>query len=181
MRKAPNFTLYDETGQRVSLSQYRGKAVILAFIDAECQTLCPLTTEAMLDAKRSLGPAASKVQLLGINVNWKSKQIDDVLNFTQLHGLTGQWHFLTSSSLPALEKVWTAYGVNEKALIADDTNDIDHVAAVDLIDPQGRLRTVFTTQTAYAAIPQFVSSSRRMCRSCCPASRRLIRTTPIRR
>jgi protein SCO1/2 len=155
IRPAPSFTLTDETGHQVTLKQFRGKAVILAFIDAECQTLCPLTTEAMLDAKRSLGAAGKDVQLLGINVNWKSTQIDDVLNYTELHGLTRQWHFLTSSSLPALEKAWKSYGVNEQALIADDTNNIDHVAAVDLIDPQGRWRTVFTTQTAYAAIPQF--------------------------
>lgn len=154
-KPAPNFTLTDERGRPVSLSQYRGRAVILAFIDAECQTLCPLTTEAMLDAKRSLGAAGRDVQLLGINVNWKSKQIDDVLNYTEAHGLTGQWHFLTSSSLPRLERIWKAYGVNERALIADDTNNIDHVAAVYVIGPQGRVRKLYTTQSSYAAIPQF--------------------------
>jgi cytochrome oxidase Cu insertion factor (SCO1/SenC/PrrC family)/thiol-disulfide isomerase/thioredoxin len=154
-KPAPNFTLTDETGRQVSLEQYRGKAVILAFIDAECQTLCPLTTTAMLDAKRSLGPAGKDVQLLGVNVNWKSTQIDDVLNYTRLHGLLGQWHFLTSSSLPQLERIWKEYGVNEKSLIADDTNNIDHVAAVDVIDPRGDLRTVYTTQSSYSAIPQF--------------------------
>jgi cytochrome oxidase Cu insertion factor (SCO1/SenC/PrrC family)/thiol-disulfide isomerase/thioredoxin len=155
LAKAPPFTLIDETGRRIRLSQYRGKVVILGFIDAECQTICPLTTQAMLDAKRSLGRAGKDVQLLGIDANYKSTQIEDVANYTSLHGLTGEWHFLTSPSLPRLERVWTAYGVNEKALIDADSNAIDHVAAVYIIDPQGRLRVTFVTDSSYSSIPQF--------------------------
>jgi cytochrome oxidase Cu insertion factor (SCO1/SenC/PrrC family)/thiol-disulfide isomerase/thioredoxin len=150
---APQFKLTDETGQPVSLRQYRGKVVILGFVDAECETICPLTTAAMLDAKRSLGPAGKDVQLVGVDVNWKSTQILDVLNYTTLHGLAGQWHFLTGS-LPQLQRVWTAYKVNEKSLIDEDSNAIDHVPAIYVIDPQGRIRTTYTTDDSYAAIPQ---------------------------
>jgi cytochrome oxidase Cu insertion factor (SCO1/SenC/PrrC family)/thiol-disulfide isomerase/thioredoxin len=155
LAQAPGFTLVDETGQQISLKQYRGKVVILGFIDAECQTICPLTTQAMLNAKRSLGAAGKDVQLLGIDANYKSTQIEDVANYTSLHGLTGQWHFLTSTSLPQLERVWSAYGVNEKALMDEGSNAIDHVAAVYIIDPQGRLRVTFVTQSSYSSIPQF--------------------------
>ncbi len=157
----------------MSLKQYRGKAVILAFIDAECQTLCPLTTTAMLDAKRSLGPAGKDVQLLGINVNWKSTQIDDVLNYTRLHGLTRRMALPDELVPAAAGAVWKEYGVNEKSLIADDTNNIDHVAAVYVIDPQGGVRTLFTTQNSYSAIPQFgqLLAAGRLA-SCCRAIRR---------
>jgi cytochrome oxidase Cu insertion factor (SCO1/SenC/PrrC family)/thiol-disulfide isomerase/thioredoxin len=154
---APGFTLSDQTGRSVSLSQYRGKVVILGFVDAECQTICPLTTQAMLDAKAALGKAGDKVQLLGVNANWKSIQIDDVLNYTDLHGMSGRWQFLTGS-LPQLESVWSAYGLNELAHPPPGTtpsSEIDHVAGVYLIDPQGRLRYVFTTYPSYSAIPQF--------------------------
>jgi cytochrome oxidase Cu insertion factor (SCO1/SenC/PrrC family)/thiol-disulfide isomerase/thioredoxin len=154
VRRAPNFTLVGQTGQRVSLSQYRGKAVILAFVDAECQTICPLTTQAMVDAKADLGKAGDQLQLLGVNANWKSTQIDDVLNYTELHGMTGSWQFATGSA-PQLERVWKAYGVDEKALVSPDDNEIDHVAALYVIDPQGRERVLFTTYPSYASIPQF--------------------------
>jgi cytochrome oxidase Cu insertion factor (SCO1/SenC/PrrC family)/thiol-disulfide isomerase/thioredoxin len=154
---APGFTLSDQSGRAVSLSQYRGKVVILGFVDAECQTICPLTTQAMLDAKAALGKAGSQVQLLGVNANWKSIQIDDVLNYTDLHGMSGRWQFLTGS-LPQLDRVWTAYGLNELSHPPPGTtpsSEIDHVAGVYLIDPQGRLRYVFTTYPSYSAIPQF--------------------------
>lgn len=153
-RLAPDFTLTDQSGKRVSLSQYRGKAVILAFVDAECQTICPLTTQAMLDAKRDLGSAGKQVQLLGVNANWKSTQIDDVLNYTELHGMVGAWQFATGSATE-LEHVWKAYGVDEKALVTKADNEIDHVAALYVIDPQGRERAVFTTYPSYASVPQF--------------------------
>jgi len=153
-KPAPNFTLTDETGHQISLRQYRGKVVVLAFIDAECETICPLTTQAMLDAKASLGAAGKDVQLLGVNANWKSHQIEDVLTFTQLHGLTGQWHFLTGDDAE-LEHVWNLYHVNEQTLIDEDSNAIDHVAALYVIDQKGRLRRLYLTQSSYSAIPQF--------------------------
>jgi cytochrome oxidase Cu insertion factor (SCO1/SenC/PrrC family)/thiol-disulfide isomerase/thioredoxin len=154
-KTAPNFTLYDQTGRKISLSQYRGKVVILSFVDAECQTICPLTTQAMLDAKHSLGAAAKHVQLLGVNANWKSNQINDVLTYTELHGMSGQWNFLTGNP-NQLGKVWSAYGVNEfRHEDEQNSNDINHVAATYLISAQGKLERVFLTQTNYAAIPQF--------------------------
>ena len=125
----PGFTLTDETGRRVSLSDYRGKVVILSFIDAECQTICPLTSTAMLDAKQALGGAGKDVQLLAVNANWRSIQVEDVLNYTDLHGMGRRWPSLTGS-LPQLSRVWTEYGLNEYALAKKeklDTDLIDHV------------------------------------------------------
>lgn len=151
-RPAPNFRLTDETGQSVSLRQYRGKVVLLSFTDDECQTICPLTTQAMVDAKRSLGPAGKDVQLLGVNANWRSTQIQDVAAYTQLHGLIGQWHFLTGR-LAQLQRVWDAYGVGGD--INARSNLIDHTPALFVIDPQGRLRQAYLTYSSYAAIGQF--------------------------
>src|SRR5579875_113591 len=64
---APDFTLTDQFDRRVSLSSFRGKVVLLAFNDAECTTVCPLTTTAMVDAQRMLGAAGSRVALLGVD------------------------------------------------------------------------------------------------------------------
>ncbi len=66
---APAFTLTDQFGKKVSLRVFRGKVVVLSFNDPECTTICPLTTTAMLEAKKLLGPAAANVQLLGVGAN----------------------------------------------------------------------------------------------------------------
>jgi cytochrome oxidase Cu insertion factor (SCO1/SenC/PrrC family)/thiol-disulfide isomerase/thioredoxin len=148
-KPAPDFTLSDQSGQPVSLDSYRGKVVMLAFNDSECTTLCPLTTTAMLDAKRMLGRAGSQVQLLGVDADPKATSIQDVLSYSQLHGMLGHWRFLTGS-LAQLKHVWREYGVQA----AVERGLISHTPALFMIDPQGRLRKLYLTQQSYSAVPQ---------------------------
>jgi cytochrome oxidase Cu insertion factor (SCO1/SenC/PrrC family) len=60
-------------------------------------TVCPLTTQAMLDAKAMLGAAGARVQLLGIDANPKATSLEDVLSYSELHGMLHSWHFLTGA------------------------------------------------------------------------------------
>jgi cytochrome oxidase Cu insertion factor (SCO1/SenC/PrrC family) len=146
---APDFTLTDQFGQPVSLSSYRGKVVILAFNDSECSSVCPLTTTALVDAKTMLGAAASQVQLLGINANPKDTSIEDVLSYSQLHGMLYQWRYLTGS-LSQLQTVWKDYSIG----VTVNENQIDHEPAIFVINQQGRLAKLYLTQLAYSAVPQ---------------------------
>ncbi len=148
-KPAPDFTLSDQSGQPVSLDSYRGKVVMLAFNDSECTTICPLTTTAMLDAKRMLGRAGSQVQLLGVDADPKATSIQDVLSYSQLHGMLGHWRFLTGS-LAQLKQVWREYGVQA----AVERGLISHTPALFIIDPEGRLRQLYLTQQSYSAVPQ---------------------------
>jgi cytochrome oxidase Cu insertion factor (SCO1/SenC/PrrC family) len=146
---APNFTLTDQFGQPVSLSSYRGKVVILTFNDSECTSVCPLTTTALVDAKAMLGAAASQVQLLGINANPRDTSIEDVLSYSELHGMLYQWRYLTGS-LSQLQTVWKDYSIG----VTVNQNQIDHEPAVFVINQQGRLAKLYLTQLAYSAVPQ---------------------------
>lgn len=149
-KPAPGFTLTNQSGKSVSLKQFRGKVVVLAFVDSQCTTVCPLTTVSMVNAKRALGPkAASQIQLLGIDANPTATALSDVQAYTKAHGMTGQWDFLTAP-LPHLKSVWKAYGVS----VAIVNGAIDHTPALFVIDPQGNERTVFMTQLAYATVGQ---------------------------
>src|SRR5689334_7359311 len=147
-RRAPNFSLADQFGHRVSLSDFRGKVVLLAFEDSVCTTICPLTTTSMVQAKRLLG-SASHVALLGIDANPQATRIRDVRRYSVVHGLMNKWHFLTAS--PArLKRVWKAYGIAAQV----EHGQIDHTPALFEIDPSGRLRKVYVTQMSYATVDQ---------------------------
>ena len=148
-RVAPDFTLSDQFGQRVSLHSFRGKVVILAFNDSECTTECPLTTSAMLDAKAMLGAAGSRVQLLGIDANPAATSLEDVWAYSELHGMQHAWRFLTGSR-PELTKVWRQYGVQA----AVERGQITHTPALFVIDSKGREARVYITQMSYSAIGQ---------------------------
>jgi cytochrome oxidase Cu insertion factor (SCO1/SenC/PrrC family) len=148
-RVAPGFTLTDQFGRPVSLSSFRGKVVILAFNDAECTTICPLTTTALVDAKDMLGAAASQVQLVGVDANPKATEVEDVLSYSQLHGMTYQWQYLTGS-LAQLQSVWKAYSVG----VTISQNQTDHEPAIFVINQQGKIAKLYLTQLAYSAVPQ---------------------------
>jgi cytochrome oxidase Cu insertion factor (SCO1/SenC/PrrC family) len=147
---APGFTLRDQQGRLTSLAEFRGKVVVLTFIDPYCTQICPLTTQSMVEALRELGPAAAqRVQLLGIDANPLKTQVSDVAAYTRAHELQGRWRFLTGSRAQ-LERVWHDYHV----YVAAVNDDIDHEAIVYLIDGRGRERNVYSTPMSFADVSQ---------------------------
>lgn len=145
---APGFTLRDQQGRLTSLAQFRGKIVLLTFIDPECHQICPLTTQSMVQAVKMLGPrAASQIQLLGVDANPLKTKIADVADYTHTHELEGRWRFLTGP-LPQLKRIWRAYHV----YVAVGKGDIEHTAVVFLIDRNGYERNLFTTPMSYEDI-----------------------------
>jgi cytochrome oxidase Cu insertion factor (SCO1/SenC/PrrC family) len=147
---APGFSLTDQSGAPVTLRQFRGKAVVLAFVDSRCTNVCPLTTWSMTQAVAMLGPAAARnVQLLGIDANPDAIRVADVRAYSQAHGMMSSWDFLTGSA-GQLAAVWRAYHV----YVAASHGNIDHEPAIYLIDPDGRERTLYLTQMAYAGTAQ---------------------------
>jgi cytochrome oxidase Cu insertion factor (SCO1/SenC/PrrC family) len=148
-RSAPDFRLENQFGQPMSLSQFRGKVVMLSFEDSECTTVCPLTTQSMVEAKQLLGAAGDKVQLLGIDANPDATSVADVLSYSRVHGMVNQWDFLTGS-LAQLKSAWRAYQIE----VQIEQGQIDHTPALFVIDQQGRERKLYLTQMAYSSVGQ---------------------------
>jgi len=147
--RAPDFTLSDQFGATVSLHSFHGRVVILAFTDSQCTTVCPLTTTAMLGAKRLLGPAGARVALLGIDANPQARSLGDVRAYSEAHGLTHAWQFLTGGPTQ-LERVWRAYNIE----VAVEHGQIDHTPALYVIGPNRSLAKVYLTQMSYASVQQ---------------------------
>src|SRR5487761_1479159 len=146
---APDFRLTNQFGQPMSLSQFRGKVVMLGFEDSECTTVCPLTTQAMLQAKQLLGAAGNQVQLLGVDANPKATSVADVLSYSRAHGMVNQWDFLTGS-LAQLKSVWGTYHI----AVQIEQGQIDHTPALYVINQQGREQKLYLTQMAYSSVGQ---------------------------
>ena len=129
------------------MHHFRGKAVVLAFVDSQCTTICPLTTATLTSARDDLGAAASRVQLLGINANPLATSVAAVHAYSQAHDLLYRWNFLTGSK-QRLSAVWRDYHVYAAAI----ASKIDHDPIVFVIDPNGRERAIFHTAMSYASI-----------------------------
>ena len=139
---APDFTLTDQFGHQVTLSSLRGHEVVLAFIDARCKTLCPLTAQIMYDAKVRLGAsAASQVDLIAINANPTATSITAVQSWSINHGMLHQWLFLTGTA-QQLQSVYHLYNV----YVQVNSNElVQHDPIMFIIDAQGHERLYFET------------------------------------
>lgn len=162
---APDFLLVDQKGSPVALSDFRGRVVVLAFLDPKCRDVCPLTAYHLRKAYQTLRKEADSVQLLlggkpdsvifiGVNVNAKANATADMANATEKWRLAEvpTWHFLTGDP-EALEKVWRAYAI---AVVPapEVEGEILHTPGVYLIDQAGRKRWYISApqgETAWGA------------------------------
>ncbi len=134
---APAFSLTDQFGHPEQLSNFRGRAVLLTFIDSHCTTLCPLTAELMTKTEQALGPPYS-LQLLAINANPEFTSVSDVRKWSIEHRMLRRWLFLTGT-VGQLRAVWQSYGIEAKVV----HGDVAHTAVILLIDAVGRIRALF--------------------------------------
>jgi len=148
-KKAADFTLTNQFGQQMSLSQFRGKVVVLSFMDAECTDVCPLESASMVLAKELLGKAGDAVQLLSIDANPDANKVSDVMSYSRAHSMVNQWDYLTGTD-SQLAAVWKNYNIEVQ--VADGS--IDHTPAVYVIDAHGDLAKLYLTQMAYSSVTQ---------------------------
>jgi protein SCO1/2 len=108
---APDFTLTDQNGQSLAVHDLRGKLFLIVFLDPECYDSCPLMANQLATSVRALGPSASSVAILAVDVNPVFNRVQDTATFTREHGLSDlpSWHFVTGS-LAEVGSVLTSYG-----------------------------------------------------------------------
>jgi protein SCO1/2 len=66
---AKDFTLTDHNGQRRSLSDFKGKVVVLFFGYTQCPDVCPTSMAELAEVKRLLGAQGDKLQGVFVTVD----------------------------------------------------------------------------------------------------------------
>jgi protein SCO1/2 len=133
---APNFSLLDQNGHRVSLSQYRGHVVVLTFIHSLCHDTCPFMVEQIKGALNDLPRTGAGVPVIGISVAPGEDTPAHRRAFLAKHEMTGRIAFLAGTN-SQLKPVWHSYAIQPV------TPKIDHSTFVLLIDKRGIERIGF--------------------------------------
>src|SRR6266571_3643239 len=84
---APDFRLTDQFGKPISLSEFKGKPVILTFLYTHCPDQCPLTAEKLHAVMQNLGSDAQRVTMLAVSTDPKGDTTVAALKFSQAHRL----------------------------------------------------------------------------------------------
>lgn len=147
-RAAPGFTLTDQNAHTLSFSSFRGRVVVLEFMDPHCVDICPLVSREFVDAYHDLGKSADKVIFMAVNVNRYFAGVASMATFSREHQLSTipSWHFFTGP-LAALSAVWRDYGITVEA--PHPNGDIIHTSLVYFIDPSGHERYIAVPQANY--------------------------------
>jgi protein SCO1/2 len=167
---APDFTLIDQRGQTVRLSDFRGKAVVLTFIYTHCPDVCPLIAE-NLRVVNELLPAEGRddVVFLAVTIDPTRDTQASLQEFSERHRVAdnSNWHALRGD-LATLEQVWRSYGIYPGASPASPAHDraireagkpspeggIGHTDAIYLIDAEGRERVFLRSNVDPATLAE---------------------------
>jgi cytochrome oxidase Cu insertion factor (SCO1/SenC/PrrC family) len=141
-RLAPPLQLRNYLGQPINLRSYEGKAVLVTFLYANCQTLCPLIA-ANLHTAQALLPAAerAKLQIIAVSVDPRGDTPKAVAKFLAQHKMTGRMQYLIGSATQ-LGGVWAAWNVGS-VRDAQDPDQINHSGLVYGLGASGKLITLY--------------------------------------
>ncbi len=147
----PDLPLVSESGRPTSLAALRGKVVVLTPFLTSCQEVCPLTTGAYLELRRSVEAAGLGSRVAFVEVSTDPGR-DTPARLRAYARYTGaSWDLLTGS--PAeLARLWKFFGVayyrvpegHPAGINWQDgrpyTYDVDHTDAVFFLGPHGTER-----------------------------------------
>jgi protein SCO1/2 len=142
--KAPDFTLRDTSGKAVRLSDYRGRAVLLAFIFTTCPGVCPLISKQMEYVQtqlKSAGLFGKEAVMLSVTIDPETDTVPVLTTYATQYGADpAGWRFLRESE-EKTKLVLKSYDEWTKKL---PKGDLDHPARVYLIDRQGSIREIYS-------------------------------------
>jgi cytochrome oxidase Cu insertion factor (SCO1/SenC/PrrC family) len=142
---APTFQLHDQNGRPVSLAAYRGRPVIVTFIDPLCRNLCPLAAHVLNEMDRQL-PASRRIPIVAVSVDIYADSRADLLQDYSRWALVPQWHWAVGTPRQ-LAAVWNDYGigviVQTKHIAGTTVHFISHYEVAYVVDGTGYLRALY--------------------------------------
>jgi protein SCO1/2 len=131
---APALTLTDQSGRLVSLADFRGRPVVVAFAYAHCATVCPLIVH---DVKAALAqvPELNAAALVVSVDPWRDTP-ERLPSIAREWQLPPQAHLL-SGPVEEVEAVLDAWKVGRAR--DRQTGEVTHTTRVYLIAPNGRI------------------------------------------
>lgn len=145
-QRVTDFSLDASTGERVSLSDFRGKPVLIYFGYTFCPDVCPTTLTDLKEMMAALGKKADDIQVIMISVDPERDTPQQLAAYLQYFdprfiGMTG-----TKEEIDAAA---TQFGVFYEAHEGTAATGylVDHTSTTALVDDEGYLREIFSFET----------------------------------
>jgi protein SCO1/2 len=136
---AKGFTLTDHNGQSRSLSDFKGKVVVLFFGYTQCPDVCPTSMTELAEVKRLLGADADKLQGVFVTVDPARDTTELLKAYMGNFDPTFLAFVPTADELPAIAKQFKIYYKKVEGQ-TPTSYTMDHSAGSYVYDTQGNLR-----------------------------------------
>ncbi len=142
---APAFRLTDQNGNPVSLAAYRGRPVIVTFIDPLCRNFCPLEAKVLNDTVARL-PAAQRPAIVAVSVNVWGNARRYLQQDVRKWRLSPEWRWGVGDK-QELSSVWRAYQIEvlaqTKTIAGVTVHNITHTEGAFIVDRTGHQRALY--------------------------------------
>ncbi len=144
-KRAPEFSLIDQSGRPVSVARFRGRPVIVTFIDPLCRNLCPLEARVINSVEADL-PTSDRPAVVSVSVDQWGDARRYLLEDDAKWKLGRDWHWAVGKP-SALRRVWRAYEVgvldSTRTVAGVTVHNISHSEEVFLLDRRGYQRALY--------------------------------------
>ena len=135
-RPAPALALTAQDGRTLDLAALRGRAVLVTFAFAHCETVCPLIVKHTLEAQAALASDVRPVVLVVTLDPWRDTP-SRLPAMAASWGLPPQDAYVLSGAVTDVEAVLDAWEVPR--FRDERTGEVTHPALVYVVDAAGRL------------------------------------------
>jgi protein SCO1/2 len=136
---AKGFTLTDHNGQSRSLSDFKGKVVVLFFGYTQCPDVCPTSMVELAEVKRLMGADGDKLQGVFVTVDPARDTTDLLKAYMANFDLTFVAFIPTPEQLAVVAKDYKIYYKKVEGQ-TPTSYTMDHSAGSYVYDTQGNLR-----------------------------------------
>ena len=135
-----NFSLLDTNGNTKTMTDYKGKVVVVFFGFTQCPDVCPTTLTEMDEAFKLLGPKADKVQVIFITVDPERDTASVLAQYVP--AFNPRFVGLRPADEAGLEKVAKDFRIYYKKVPGSKPGSytMDHSAGSYVFDQNGQLR-----------------------------------------
>jgi protein SCO1/2 len=134
-----DFALTDHNGKPRTLSDFRGKAVVIFFGYTQCPDVCPTTMTGMAEAVKLLGTDAAKVQVLFVTVDPERDTKELLAQYVPVFNPAFLGLYADAQTIARTAQDFRVFYKKQPGS-TPTTYTVDHTAGSYVYDPQGRLR-----------------------------------------
>ena len=136
-RTLGNYTLTDTRGVPFTLQDYRGKPLVISLVYSACSSICPVTTQHLIDAvteaRRVFGP--NRFAVLTVGFDARNDTVPRMVQFASAQGIKLPNWRVASGDVASIEALLNDLGFSYRAV----AGGFDHPMQTTIVDRDGRI------------------------------------------